>query len=90
MKTEQGYAPSMRLGSLQAVNEFYFLAYSKILYDFQFGFRRNHKTTQPVLHFLDKIYHALSKDDPKYTISIFIDLKKPLIQYHIVFYYRKT
>lgn len=47
-----------------------------ILYDLQFGFRKNHKTTQPLIHFLDKIYNALNKDNPEYTIAVFLDLKK--------------
>ena len=46
------------------------------LYDLQFGFRKNHKTTQPLIHFLDKIYNALNKDNPEYTIAVFLDLKK--------------
>ena len=40
-----------------------------------FGFRKNHNTTQPLIHFLDKIY-ALNKDNPEYTIQVFLDLKK--------------
>ena len=53
-----------------------FIEKHKILYELQFGFRRNHNTTQPVIHFLDKIYEALNKDVPEYTIAIFLDLKK--------------
>ncbi len=87
------YRPISLLPSLSKLLEkcaakqmFGFIEKNKILYDFQFGFRRNHNTTQPVLHFLDKIYYSLNKDDPEYTISIFLDLKKPLILYHIAFY----
>ncbi len=86
------YRPISLLPSLSKLLEkcaakqmFGFIEKNKILYDFQFGFRRNHNTTQPVLHFLDKIYHSLNKDDPEYTISIFLTLKKPLILYHIAF-----
>ena len=42
----------------------------------QYGFRKGHNTSHPVIHFLDKIYFALNKDTPDYTIGIFIDLKK--------------
>ena len=47
-----------------------------ILYEHQYGFRRNHCTIHPVLHFLDKIYKGFNKDTPDYTLSVFIDLKK--------------
>jgi len=30
----------------------------------------------PVIHFLDKIYKSLNKNNPDYNLSIFIDLKK--------------
>ena len=53
-----------------------FIDKHKILNDLQFGFRKNHNTTQPLIHFLDKIYSALNKDSPDYTISIFLDLTK--------------
>ena len=49
---------------------------NSILYDLQFGFRKGHNTTQPVLHFLDKIQTALNKDIPEYTAAVFLDLKK--------------
>ena len=39
-------------------------------------FRKNHNTTQPVIHFLDKIYKNLNSNEPKFTIAIFLDLKK--------------
>ena len=77
------YRPISLLPSLSKLLEkcaakqmFGFIEKNKILYDFQFGFRRYYNTTQPVLQFLDKIYHSLHKDDPEYTISIFLDLKK--------------
>ena len=46
----------------------------KLLYEHQYGFRSNHSTEQPVLHFIDKIYKALNES--KFTLSIFIDLTK--------------
>ena len=53
-----------------------FLNKHSILYELQFGFRKGHDTTQPVLHFLNKISEALSRDEPEFTIGIFLDLKK--------------
>lgn len=47
-----------------------------ILYKYQFGFRSNHDTNQPVIHLMDKIYEGLNKDMPEYTLGIFLDLKK--------------
>ena len=53
-----------------------FLNEHNILYKHQYGFRANHNTSQPVLHFYDKIYNALNQNHPAKTVSIFIDLKK--------------
>ena len=48
----------------------------KLLYEHQYGFRAKHNTTQPLIHFLDKIYNALNKPVSEYTLGIFIDLTK--------------
>ena len=48
----------------------------KLLYEYQYGFRAKHNTTQPLVHFLDKIYNALNKPVFEYTLGIFIDLTK--------------
>jgi len=54
-----------------------FLYKHKILYEHQYGFRRGHSTTHPVLHFLDKIYQGFNNKTPtSYTLAIFLDLKK--------------
>ena len=53
-----------------------FLNAHNIIYQHQYGFRSKHNTSQPVLHFADKIYNALNQNPPAKTISIFIDLKK--------------
>ena len=42
----------------------------------QYGFRKAHNTSHPVLHFLDKIYASLNKTTPEFNLGIFIDLKK--------------
>lgn len=47
-----------------------------ILYEHQYGFRPKHSTIHPLIHFLDKIYDALNKDEPEYTLGVFLDLKK--------------
>ena len=54
----------------------YFLNHRDILYMHQYGFRKGHNTSHPVMHFLDKIYSSLNKDTPDFTLGIFIDLKK--------------
>jgi hypothetical protein len=51
-----------------------FLDRHDILYKHQYGFRARHSTSQPLLHFTDKIFNALNEN--KINISIFIDLKK--------------
>ena len=48
----------------------------KILYVHQYGFRKGHNAIHPVLHFLDKIYKSFNKNDPDFSLSIMIDLKK--------------
>ena len=48
----------------------------KLLYNHQYGFRAGHNTTQPLIHFLDKIYNALNKPQSEYTLGLFIDLTK--------------
>ena len=53
-----------------------FIKDHKILYEHQYGFRKKHSTAHPVLQFLDKIYTALNKPSPEYTLGIFLDLKK--------------
>ena len=53
-----------------------FLDTHNLLYKHQYGFRAKHNTSQPVLHFVDKIYNALNQKDPSKILSIFIDLKK--------------
>ena len=55
---------------------FSFLNKYKILYIHQYGFRKAHNTSHPIIHFLNKIYDSLNKNSPEYTLSIFIDLKK--------------
>ena len=53
-----------------------FLNAHNVLYKHQYGFRANHNTSQPVVHFTNKIYNALNQNPPEITLAIFIDLKK--------------
>ena len=53
-----------------------FLHKNKILFKHQYGFRKCHNTTHPLIHFLDKIYNSLNSNNPEYTLGIFLDLKK--------------
>ena len=47
-----------------------FLNKHKILYKHQYGFRKGHNTSHPVIHFLDKIYNSLNKNNPEYTLGL--------------------
>ena len=51
-----------------------FLSKHKILYKFQFDFRKNHATTHALIDVMDYIYKSL--DEGKFVIGIFIDLRK--------------
>jgi len=47
-----------------------------ILYKHQYGFRNNHATTHPLIHFLSHIVDANNKAKPELTMRIFVDVKK--------------
>ena len=51
-----------------------FVNKQKILYDFQFGFRKGHSTNQALLILVDKILNAI--DNGNLVIGLFIDLCK--------------
>ena len=51
-----------------------FLETNKILYKYQFGFRKNHSTSQAVMEVVDKIYQYC--DNREVTTGIFLDLQK--------------
>ena len=51
-----------------------FLENNDILSKFQFGFRKDHSTVHPMLHFINHITNALEKKE--HTIAIFCDLRK--------------
>ena len=55
---------------------FEFFKKHKILYKHQYGFRKGHSTSHPLIHFLDKIYNSLNKNNAEYTLGVFLDLKK--------------
>ena len=47
---------------------------NNILNKFQFGFRKNHSTSHPMVHLMNKITNALNEKE--YAITIFCDLQK--------------
>ena len=53
-----------------------FLNAHKVLYQHQYGFRSNHNTIQPVLHYYDKIYNCLQQKPFQFLLT----LKRHLIQ----------
>ena len=67
---------SKLLEKVVANQMFRYLNKYNILYCHQYGFRPKHDTTQPILHFLDRIYNGLNQDSPEYTLTVFLDLKK--------------
>ena len=46
----------------------------KILYEFQFGFRKHHSTVLALLEVIDKIYQYIDKH--QFVIGIYLDLQK--------------
>ena len=46
---------------------------NKVLYKFQYGFRKNHATTHALIDIMEYIYNSL--DEGKYVFGTFIDLK---------------
>ena len=53
-----------------------FIEKHKILYDFQYGFRKNHSTTLALIDIVDKIKFPLDKNE--YALGIFLDITKAL------------
>ena len=51
-----------------------FLEKNNVLYKYQFGFRKNHSTTQAVMEVIDNIYEQ--RDKHKISMGIYLDLKK--------------
>ena len=51
-----------------------FLHKHKKFYKYQFGFRKNHATTNALAEVIDYIYKSL--DERNYVFGIYIDLKK--------------
>ena len=51
-----------------------FIEKYKILYIYQYGFRRRHSTSLTLIDIVDKIKYALDKN--KYVLSIFLDITK--------------
>lgn len=51
-----------------------FLNSNDTLYDYQFGFRKHHNTTDALITITDRLYKCI--DNGKYALTLFIDLKK--------------
>ena len=67
---------SKLLEKIVATQMFRYIDKFNILYNHQYGFRPNHDTSQPIIQLLDRIYNALNKSKPEYSLTIFLDLKK--------------
>jgi len=51
-----------------------FLEQNSTLYEYQFGFRKNHSIVQAVMEVLDNIYEHC--DNHEITMGIYLDLQK--------------
>ncbi len=51
-----------------------FLVKHKILYKYQFGFRKNHSTSMVLIEIIDNIYNDLAKG--RYVAELFLDMSK--------------
>ena len=51
-----------------------FLDKNNILYEYQFGFRKNHSTSHAIITLVERVTKAL--DTGKYVVGVFLDLKK--------------
>ena len=62
-----------------------FIESNNILYDNQFGFRKNHSTTHAIITLVEKVSKAL--DTGKIVVGVYLDLKKAFdtIDHQIVF-----
>ena len=62
-----------------------YLNTNKILYSFQFGFRKNHSAAMALILLVDRISKALENGD--FVIGLFLDFSKAFdtINYHILF-----
>ena len=47
---------------------------NNILYEYQFGFRKNHSTSHAIITLVERVTKAL--DTGKYVVGVFLDLKK--------------
>lgn len=52
----------------------YFIDKSKILFDFQFGFRKNHSTSLALVEIINKLLNLI--DNGFYSCGVFIDFSK--------------
>ena len=61
-----------------------FITKNKVLYKFQYGFRKNHATAHALIDVMEYIYNF--PDEGKYVFGIFIDLKKAFdtVSHHIL------
>ena len=62
-----------------------FLHQNNILYEFQFGFRKQHSTILALMEVMDSIYSHLDNHD--FILGFFLTYKKHLIQLITRFYY---
>ena len=62
-----------------------FLQVHKILYEFQFGFRKHHSAILALIEVLDNIYQHLDRHE--FIIGIYLDLQKAFDTINHIFYF---
>ena len=51
-----------------------FIDANKIVYKYQFGFRKSHSTNHAIISLVEKVNNAM--DSGKFSIDVFLDLRK--------------
>jgi len=61
------------------------LQVNKVLYKYQFGFRKNYSTSLALIDVIDNIYSNISND--KFCGGVYLDLRRHLTLLIMIFYY---
>ena len=65
-----------------------FIDANKIVYKYQFGFRRSHSTNHTIISLAEKVSNAM--DSEKISIGVFLDLRKAFDTFDSLYPTRQT